>query len=111
MRKRRGVLLAGLRAALIPTAVVTLPAQAQAQAQEQGPAVEVTNALDLAIVEDFTRGRSALRFHIPDAASDTAFDLRFDRIASIVFTGTRSVDGLYRESSLRRLFRDLEISS
>jgi len=179
MGKRCGVLMAGLWAALITIAVLALPGQAQAQAREPGPPVEVTGTLELVIVEDFTRGRSELRFHILDAASDTVFELRFDRtpaghwktgdtvtvrghaigrrisvsemnaalvedgtldsgpasdagivpaserravvlmvdlldakassyytldqIASIMFTGTQSVDGLYRESSFGQL--------
>ncbi len=67
--------MAGLWAALMTAAVLAVPAQAQ----EQGPPVEVTGTLELVIVEDFTRGRSELRFHVLDAASDTAFELRFDR--------------------------------
>ena len=67
--------MAGLWAALMTVAILAVPAQAQ----EPGPPVEVTGTLELVIVEDFTRGRSELRFHILDAASDSAFELRFDR--------------------------------
>ena len=38
-------------------------------AQDQGPPVEVTGILDLAVVDDFTRGGAELGYFVPDAAS------------------------------------------